>query len=84
MNNLEQKIYNIIGDPNIMESQISSIVEFIDKCSLSEFETLKNLDYDLSQDNEYSFCECYKNKGCDIDEEGGLYCIYCKKSISST
>ena len=49
MEEFEQKIKDIINDPNIMESQISAITEFISKCSLLQFENLKDLEYDLSE-----------------------------------
>jgi hypothetical protein len=52
------------------------------KCSLSDFEKLKDIEYDLSEDKEYSFCKCYRAKGCDIDENGDLYCVECQKTIS--
>ena len=80
MDELEQKIIEIYGKPT--GYQFTVIAEFISKCSLSDFEKLKDLEYEMDQTKEYSFCNCYRAKGCDIDENGDLYCIECQKNIS--
>lgn len=33
--------------------------------------------------SEQLFCECAQAKGCDIDEDGHLYCIECQKNIAA-
>jgi hypothetical protein len=33
--------------------------------------------------SEQLFCECAQAKGCDIDEDGHLYCIECQKKIAA-
>lgn len=85
MNELEQYIRDICGDDiNLTTLSLFFIKDFIAKCSISDFEKLKDMEYDLSQSKEYSFCNCYRAKGCDIDEKGFLYCIECEKIISLT
>ena len=44
MNELEQKIIEVYGKTT--GYQFTVIAEFISKCSLSDFEKLKELDYD--------------------------------------
>lgn len=52
MEELEYKIYDII-DPlddrfELTYDELYAIKDFISKCSISDFEKLKELDYDLS------------------------------------
>lgn len=48
MDELEKAIKEILGDDRVFPSRMISIKIFIDKCSLSDFEKLKDLDYDLN------------------------------------
>ena len=53
MNELEQKISNLLCNLNVTNDRMFFIKTFISKCSLSEFDVLKDLEYDLTQkDNE--------------------------------
>ncbi len=46
MDELDKMIVNIVNDPNILETHISFIRSFITNCSLSQFEKLKEMDWD--------------------------------------
>lgn len=45
MNDLEQKIKEIISRDRIWPSEMISVKEFIRKCSMQDFEKLKKLDH---------------------------------------
>ena len=52
MEELEYKIYDVI-DPlddriELTSDELDAIKDFISKCSISDFEKLKEMDYDLS------------------------------------
>ncbi len=49
MDELDLLIKKMCDEPNIWESQISMVRAFISNCTLKEFEEIKELDYDLSQ-----------------------------------
>jgi hypothetical protein len=48
MNELEQKIKEIIDRARIWPRELVTIKEFISKCSLSDFEQLKDMEYDVT------------------------------------
>jgi hypothetical protein len=50
MNELEQKIIEVFGRPT--GYQFVVIKEFISKCSLSDFEKLKDMEWDISHNNQ--------------------------------
>lgn len=52
MEELEQKIKEIIGRPRIWPRELVTIKEFISKCSLSDFERMKDMEYDVSNDDD--------------------------------
>lgn len=52
MEELEYKIYEVMdddGEHGLTDEEMNAIKAFISNCSLTEFEVLKNLDYELSQ-----------------------------------
>lgn len=49
MNELEKKIIEVYGKPTGYQFEV--IKEFISKCSLSDFEKLKDLDYDINSED---------------------------------
>lgn len=52
MDELDIKIVDIFIKTEIGETEIDTVRYFISKCSISDFEKLKDLDYDLSQNAE--------------------------------
>jgi hypothetical protein len=48
MDELEQKIMEIMDDPNMCDNDVATIEDFISKCSLSDFERLKDMEYDVT------------------------------------
>jgi hypothetical protein len=54
MDELEQKIMDIMSDPNMDKNNLSIIKEFIDKCSLSDFEILKDIRWEIAWDDVFT------------------------------
>lgn len=52
MEKLEQKIKEIIGRSRIWPREMVTIKEFISKCSLTDFEQMKDMDWDDECDND--------------------------------
>ncbi len=46
MMNLRDSIQELLGRERMWDAEYFSIKEFIDKCSLSKFEELKDINYD--------------------------------------
>lgn len=46
MKNLRDSIQELLGRERMWDAEYLSIKEFIDKCSLSKFEELKDINYD--------------------------------------
>jgi hypothetical protein len=52
MDELDLLIKKMCDEPNIGGDQISMIRTFISKCTLQQFEEIKELDWELSQNQE--------------------------------
>jgi hypothetical protein len=53
MTELNQFIIKILDKSRVWPSEMNAIKEFISKCSLTDFEKLKDLDYDENFNQEF-------------------------------